>query len=280
MQMEDRRRRRACASCATSSSRQVRAPQRLVDDLLDVGRIASGKVHLSARRSACSRWWPRRWKRWRRYARAQAPARGSTSPTSRCGCRGPGAPGAGAHQPAAQRLQVHRRRRARTRLPRKRSGDHAELRVRDNGRGIAPEQLHESSSCSRRSNMAIRRRHGGLGIGLSLVHQMVRCMAAKSASSAPASRRGCRIRRAPAADGRATRRTRHGQRLTPFAARGARPAIARRTAAAFSRMNRRGMRSQRLRRAGSVAWRKHPPVFLPAASQGCGWPSDHENAWS
>ncbi len=54
-----------------------------------------------------------------------------------------------------------------------REGDQAVIRVRDNGRGIPPELLHEIFEAFRQVETALDRSHGGLGIGLTLAKQLV-----------------------------------------------------------------------------------------------------------
>ncbi|MGQ4659878.1 PAS domain S-box protein [Lysobacter sp. F6437] len=55
-----------------------------------------------------------------------------------------------------------------------RRGDHAELSVADNGPGIAPGELNYVFKLFAQSENSSGGHHGGLGIGLSMVHQMVK----------------------------------------------------------------------------------------------------------
>src|SRR5690606_35591733 len=55
-----------------------------------------------------------------------------------------------------------------------RRDDHAELSVADNGPGIAPEELSYVFKLFAQSEKSSGDPHGGLGIGLSMVHQMVK----------------------------------------------------------------------------------------------------------
>ena len=54
-----------------------------------------------------------------------------------------------------------------------RRGEHAEIVVRDSGRGIKPEFLPFVFDRFRQEDGSISRRHGGLGVGLSIVRHLV-----------------------------------------------------------------------------------------------------------
>ena len=53
------------------------------------------------------------------------------------------------------------------------SGDHAEITVRDNGGGISPDFLPFVFDRFRQADGGMKRRHGGLGLGLSIVRNLV-----------------------------------------------------------------------------------------------------------
>lgn len=54
-----------------------------------------------------------------------------------------------------------------------RHGDRARLRVRDNGVGISPDMLPRIFDLFTQAEQSLARSHGGLGIGLTLVHRLV-----------------------------------------------------------------------------------------------------------
>ena len=96
--------------------RNVEAELMLIDDLLDVTRISSGKLEMAreksdtARGRACGR------RRLRRRLRCQAPApRAVAARDAPRRSRRRGAPAAGGLEPAQERLEVHSARKARCR---------------------------------------------------------------------------------------------------------------------------------------------------------------------
>ena len=76
-------------------------------------------------------------------------------------------------EPAQQRRQVHRRRRADPALTRAREEGEAVIRVRDNGIGIPPEMLPRIFDMFTQADRSLERAQGGLGIGLTLVKRLV-----------------------------------------------------------------------------------------------------------
>ncbi|HZY85191.1 MAG TPA: hybrid sensor histidine kinase/response regulator [Gemmataceae bacterium] len=153
--------------------RQVKQMVRLVDDLLDVTRIAQGKVEL--RRTAFD------------LAGAVAEAIQTTSPL---------------FEAQGHRLEVHlpdeplrleadqarvvqvlvnllnnaakyTDRGGRVSLTGRREGDEVVVRVRDNGVGIEPDMLARVFDLFTQVGQSVHRAQGGLGIGLTLVRQLV-----------------------------------------------------------------------------------------------------------
>ena len=53
------------------------------------------------------------------------------------------------------------------------SGDHVQISVADTGQGIKPEFLPHVFERFRQEDGSISRRHGGLGLGLAIVHHLV-----------------------------------------------------------------------------------------------------------
>ncbi|MEG3183422.1 PAS domain-containing sensor histidine kinase [Lysobacter erysipheiresistens] len=154
-------------------ARQVAHLGRLVDDLLDVGRIVTGKVHLE-----------RQPVEMQQVVAESVEAMSSTLQARSHGLEVevPREPlvvmgdrvrlvqvlnnllhNAAKFTPDGGRVSV-------TLVPR---GDRVELSVADNGPGIAPEELAYVFKLFAQSEKSTVGHHGGLGIGLSMVHQMV-----------------------------------------------------------------------------------------------------------
>ena len=155
-------------------SRQVAHFKRLVDDLLDVGRIASGKVHLDHAPVSLQQV----------VSEAlETMAPGLREHRHRLETRIEDAPlwVAGDKVRLVQVLTnlLHNACKftaegGRVRVSLSRRGDHAELGVSDTGRGIATHQLNDVFKLFVQGEHADEPGHGGgLGIGLNLVYQMV-----------------------------------------------------------------------------------------------------------
>jgi PAS domain S-box-containing protein len=156
-----------------SIARNARAQRRLIDDLLDISRIITGKLHLEVRpvelapliEAVVD------------GLRPAADARGIHLQTAIDSLTSPinGDPdrlqqiiwnlltNAIKFTPKGGRVEV--------RLARVES--HVELTIKDTGQGIDPELLLHVFDRFRQSDSTSTRRHGGLGLGLSIVRQLV-----------------------------------------------------------------------------------------------------------
>ena len=81
-------------------------------------------------------------------------------------------PGAGDREPPDQRRQVHRSRVAHLGAGDATSGEHVEIRVRDEGIGIAPEMLPRIFDLFIQQPQSLDRSRGGLGLGLAIVRNL------------------------------------------------------------------------------------------------------------
>jgi signal transduction histidine kinase len=76
-----------------------------------------------------------------------------------------------------------------------RINSHLELRVSDTGQGIKPEFLPHVFDRFRQSDSAVTRRHGGLGLGLSIVKQLVELHGGQVAAFSPGEGQGATLQR-------------------------------------------------------------------------------------
>jgi PAS domain S-box-containing protein len=153
--------------------RSSRAQARLIDDLLDVARIISGKMHLDIHRTdpaevieaALAMVAP------------AAEARQITLEKRLDAAVGPILADAGRLQQVVWNLLANAVKftpqggRVEVRLERTPQG--LEICVADNGKGIDPEFLPHVFDLFRQADASTSRRHGGLGLGLSLVREIV-----------------------------------------------------------------------------------------------------------
>ena len=154
--------------------RNARAMVQLIDDVLDVSRIVSGKVRLEVRpcelsdviragidvvRSAAQA---------KDITLTRRARSGRQRRVVRCG-----ADAAGRLEPAFQRRSSSRPREARSasRLSARRAD--VRIQVSDSGQGIDPELLPYVFDRFRQADSSTRRRFGGLGLGLSIVKHLV-----------------------------------------------------------------------------------------------------------
>jgi signal transduction histidine kinase len=160
--------------------RQSRQLMRIVDDLLDVSRITSGKIQLKTEDS-------RRGHGARLRGRDQPPAdrgappraHGDAAAAAAARARRFRAHRAGDRQPAQQRRQVHAARAARYRSPRRRRRTHVVFSVKDTGLGIPAPMLDGIFDLFTQLDTTLDRAQGGLGIGLTLVKRLVEAQGGK-----------------------------------------------------------------------------------------------------
>ncbi|RZL90039.1 MAG: PAS domain S-box protein [Variovorax sp.] len=154
-------------------SRQLKQLTRLVDDLLDVGRITSGKIHLDAK--------PVDFKKVVSDAvEATAPLAAAKAHNLQVELEGAGLWISGDHARMVQ-VVTNLLNNAVKFTPKgghivvraARNGADAELSVRDNGPGIPAHQLQNVFNLFVQGEQEIARSQGGLGLGLSLVQQLV-----------------------------------------------------------------------------------------------------------
>jgi signal transduction histidine kinase len=154
--------------------RQLRHMTRLVDDLLDVSRIASGKIDLQRRRleladvvrDAVETASPLL-EQLGHHLVIDVPARGLATDGDRMRLTQVVANlvnNAAKYTPAGGRIEVTGRR----------EGDEITLAVRDNGVGIAPDMLPYVFDLFVQARQGTDRAHGGLGLGLAIAQSVAR----------------------------------------------------------------------------------------------------------
>jgi PAS domain S-box-containing protein len=154
-------------------SRQLKQITRLVDDLLDVGRITSGKIHLESKPVQLSDVVEEAVEMLKPSADAKHHALVFRDPVPDLWITGDRARmiqvvcnllnNAIKFTPDGGRIEVQLRQ----------AGAHAELSVSDNGPGIAPSHLPRVFMLFSQGDQEISRPQGGLGLGLTLVEQLV-----------------------------------------------------------------------------------------------------------
>ena len=154
-------------------SRQLKQITRLVDDLLDVGRITSGKIHLESKPVQLSDVVEEAVEMLKPSADAKHHALVFRDPVPDLWIAGDRARmiqvvcnllnNAIKFTPEGGRIEVQLRQ----------AGSHAELSVSDNGPGIAPSHLPRVFMLFSQGDQEISRPQGGLGLGLTLVEQLV-----------------------------------------------------------------------------------------------------------
>jgi two-component system CheB/CheR fusion protein len=174
--------------------RAVRAQTRLIDDLLDVSRIVSGKLYLDFQavdlpqvvRSAID------------MARAPAEAKGVALEVAVSDTLGPiyGDP-ARLQQVVANLLGNSIKftpRGGKIAVGLTATGGYAELRVADNGIGIAAEFMPHLFDRFVQANSEITRTYGGLGLGLAIVRHLVEVHGGQVQAESPGSGQGATFR--------------------------------------------------------------------------------------
>ncbi|MGH8585511.1 MAG: response regulator [Gammaproteobacteria bacterium] len=170
--------------------RSVDQQRRLIDDLLDTARIASGKLQLEVRaldpaavaEAALE------------VVRAAAEARGVEIYTLIDAHAGPITGDAGRLQQVLWNLLSNAikftPRGGRVQLHIERVDPHVRIAVSDTGAGIDPELLPVVFERFRQSDISSRRRHGGLGLGLALVRELVELHGGSVRVESPGAGRG------------------------------------------------------------------------------------------
>jgi PAS domain S-box-containing protein len=154
-------------------ARQLKQITRLVDDLLDVGRITSGKIHLESKPVQLAEVIDEAVEMVKPSADAKHHALVVQSTATDAWIAGDRARmiqvvcnllnNAVKFTPDGGRIEVRLRK----------SGANAEISVSDNGPGIAPASLPRVFMLFAQGEQEISRPHGGLGLGLTLVEQLV-----------------------------------------------------------------------------------------------------------
>ncbi len=163
----------AAKKALTTIERNARAQNQLIDDLLDVSRIITGKLRLDVRAVDLSQ-----------VITAAADAARPSAEAKNIRLQTLLDPQAGPISGDPDRLQqvvwnllsnavkfTPKGGRVQTRL--ERINSHVEIVVSDTGAGIEPEFLPHVFDRFRQSDGSMTRRHGGLGLGLAIVRQLV-----------------------------------------------------------------------------------------------------------
>ena len=159
--------------CRDVIDRQVQQLTRLIDDLLDVGRITSGKIHLAVQPVELARMLPYAMEAVAPLVRLKGHRCVLVLPEEEVWVSGDRARllqvftnllnNAAKFTPAGGDITLTLRRQA----------GHAAISVCDNGPGIPPQQIDNIFNLFVQGDQELSDPHGGLGLGLSLVRQIV-----------------------------------------------------------------------------------------------------------
>lgn len=159
--------------CRDVISRQLQQMTRLVDDLLDVGRITAGKIHLESQPVELGGVLQEAVEAIEPYARSRMHSVTLDIDAAPAWVRGD----------RARLLQIVSNlvgnaakftdRNGRIRVALRRVGSILEISVADNGPGIAPHRIRDIFNLFVQGDQDAARTQGGLGLGLSLVQQLV-----------------------------------------------------------------------------------------------------------
>jgi CheY-like chemotaxis protein len=161
------------AEALETIERSARAQNRLVEDLLDVSRIVTGRLQLKFQPVTLAKVVEAAVAAARPAAEAKSIALQVVFDSLPCEVTGD-----------ADRLQQviwnlisnavkFTPRGGRVQAQLERAGSHVEIKVSDTGEGIAPEFLPHVFDRFRQADGSIQRRHGGLGLGLAIVRHLV-----------------------------------------------------------------------------------------------------------
>jgi signal transduction histidine kinase/ActR/RegA family two-component response regulator len=154
-------------------NRQVDQMVRLIDDLLDVSRIGSGKVELRKARTDIASVVRQAVEAARPFYEERGIELAITMPGQPVHVHGDAARLAQIAGNLLHNAAKFTERGGHVQLTVEREGNRMRLRVRDDGIGIAPEALTNIFTMFTQADTSLEREHGGLGIGLALVRSFV-----------------------------------------------------------------------------------------------------------
>jgi PAS domain S-box-containing protein len=170
--------------------RNARAQTRIIDDLLDMSRIISGKVRLDVQPLDLSSVVVAALD----TVRPAADAKGIRVIPVLDGHAGGVSGDAGRLQQVFWNLLFNAikftPRGGRVQVVLQRAGPHVEVSITDTGEGISPEFLPHVFDRFRQSDASTTRRHGGLGLGLALVKQLVELHGGRVRATSPGPGKG------------------------------------------------------------------------------------------